>query len=637
MSRLDRHVAAVQNKMALDRFIGALAWASVVYAAAIWIGIVVYKFFQVQPPHTKWWLIGGAIACGVFALIWAIVRRPTRHEAAVAIDERLALKEKFSTALFARPIGDDPFAQAAVKDAERTAENVSIHKRFPLQFPQQSLGTAGIALLVVLTMAFLPKMDLFGREEKRQAVAAQQRRVDDARKAVEKALAVVAEAPKAVADDETIKQAKKDLEFQLHNGLKDPEQARRSALRALSDLDNTLKQQIMNSQNIADAQSENKAFKSLTPPADEKGPVADAQRKIAKNDFSGALDDVTEAVKKFDKMSDEDKKKAADQMNNMAKQLAQMANNPQAQQQMQQQLQKAGMNQQQAQQAAQLMQQAAQGNQQAQQQLQKAAQQAMNNMNQQQRQAAQQMMQQMQAQANAQQQANQMAQAAQQMAQAMQQQAQQQQGQQGQKGQQGQQQQGGQQQGGQQQAAGQQMPGAQQMQQQLQAMQAMKADAQQMAAAQAAAAQAAQDAAAGMNGQQNGQNGANGQNNGNWQGQGQIQGNNQQNQKWNGQAGKAGPNQGGIGAGDRTYKAQAPYTAKPEMDPSQDQEGGKILASTLIKAQSEKGESHVGVTEVAKPPEQEATDEIEQERISRPAQQAVKEYFSAWQKDAEKK
>jgi len=73
------------------------------------------------------------------------------------------------------------------------------------------------------------------------------------------------------------------------------------------------------------------------------------------------------------------------------------------------------------------------------------------------------------------------------------------------------------------------------------------------------------------------------------------------------------------------------------MDPSQDQEGGKILASTLIKAQSEKGESHVGVAEVTKPPEQEATDEIEQERISRPAQQAVKEYFSAWQKDAEKK
>ena len=37
-------------------------------------------------------------------------------KAAVAIDARLSLKEKFSTALYARPI-KDPFAQAVVKDA----------------------------------------------------------------------------------------------------------------------------------------------------------------------------------------------------------------------------------------------------------------------------------------------------------------------------------------------------------------------------------------------------------------------------------------------------------------------------------------------------------------------------------------
>ena len=73
---------------------------------------------------------------------------------------------------------------------------------------------------------------------------------------------------------------------------------------------------------------------------------------------------------------------------------------------------------------------------------------------------------------------------------------------------------------------------------------------------------------------------------------------------------------------------------KEEISHSQDVEGGKILASTLIKAQSVKGESKVSAANVAPPPEQEATDEIEQERIGRPAQQAVKEYFSAWQKDS---
>ena len=46
-----------------------------------------------------------------------------------------------------------------------------------------------------------------------------------------------------------------------------------------------LKQQIGNNQKVADAENEAKVFKSLSPASDEKGPVAEAQRKIAKGDF----------------------------------------------------------------------------------------------------------------------------------------------------------------------------------------------------------------------------------------------------------------------------------------------------------------------------------------------------------------
>ena len=52
---------------------------------------------------------------------YAIWRRPTKYQAAVAIDEKLSLQEKFSTALYIRP-SSDPFAAAAVQDAEQTAE-----------------------------------------------------------------------------------------------------------------------------------------------------------------------------------------------------------------------------------------------------------------------------------------------------------------------------------------------------------------------------------------------------------------------------------------------------------------------------------------------------------------------------------
>src|SRR6185437_7574194 len=140
MSRLDRHVSMVQNKLALRRFVQAMAWAGIVFLAAVLLGIVIDRVFGVRLPRLAIWVWSGAAACVLGALIFALVRRPSKLDAAVAIDERLALKEKFSTALFARSM-KDPFAAAAVKDAEATADNVSLYKRFPVEFPREGVWT----------------------------------------------------------------------------------------------------------------------------------------------------------------------------------------------------------------------------------------------------------------------------------------------------------------------------------------------------------------------------------------------------------------------------------------------------------------------------------------------------------------
>jgi len=63
MSRLDRHVAMVQNKLAMGRFLHALAWASVAFAAAVWVGIVVDRVFRLRPPHMWIWIWSGVGVC----------------------------------------------------------------------------------------------------------------------------------------------------------------------------------------------------------------------------------------------------------------------------------------------------------------------------------------------------------------------------------------------------------------------------------------------------------------------------------------------------------------------------------------------------------------------------------------------
>jgi len=106
MSRLDQHVASVQNKLALARFVEALARTTLVFAGVVLVAILVDKFFRVRPPKYGIWIWAGLGATVLAALIHAVVRRPSRHAAAVAIDQKLNLKEKLSTALFVRPSGN---------------------------------------------------------------------------------------------------------------------------------------------------------------------------------------------------------------------------------------------------------------------------------------------------------------------------------------------------------------------------------------------------------------------------------------------------------------------------------------------------------------------------------------------------
>jgi hypothetical protein len=622
MSRLDRHVARVQNKLALQRFLVALAWTALALSVAVWLVVLVDRLLGYALPRKDVWLWAGVGSAVVAAIAYAIYRRPTAHEAAVAIDEKLALKEKFSTALYVRPLSD-PFAAAAVRDAETTADNVSLNKQFPLKFPKIANWTVAAMIVAFCTAYFLHPMDLFGHQVAAQKRALEVEQVAQTKKSVQDAIAKVETIAKAFPNDNSVQIAKKDLENLLNQPITDTAKTQRSAAEALQNLDKQIQQQIAQSKSVAQAQNDQRMLADMQPSADEKGPVADAHRDIAKGDYEKAVKDLQQAVDKFDKMDEKEQKKAAQQMAKLAQQLQKAANNPQQQQKMQQQLQQVGATQQQAQQIQQLAQQAAAGNQAAQQQLAQMAKQMQQQMPAAQQQAMQQAIQQAQAQAGGQQAAQQMGQAAQQMAQAMQQAAQ------------GQQQQGGQ--GNQNPQAGnnpQQMANAaQNMQQQLQQMQAIAADAQQQAAAQNAAQQAAQQAANQANGQgQNGQGNQPGQGQqGNKPGQGKGQwakGNPNQNGKGWGGPGKG--NGGGPGV------EEAPFDVKQEIAPVQNNDKGKYLASTFVKAGSIKGDSHAQLQQAVQSAERDATDDVDSEAISGDAKKAVKGYFGQLAGDAAK-
>lgn len=624
MTRLDQRIALVRSKLALNIFLTGLGWSLAGLAGAAVAAVLFDRLFSLQLPHPAIWFWSALGAAVIFASLRLLVHRPSSQDAALAIDEHLFLKEKFSTALCVRN-DPDPFAAAVVADAEATAVSVNLHGQFPVRLPRSAIGAAALAAAALL-LSLMHPLDLFGRTVRQNAVvAATTEKVDKARKAVQEAEALVEAAPAAIRNDEQIKEAKAMLQDLLKKPIEDPDQARRSALAALEQVKDAIKNEIEKNQQYAEAHNDQKLMNGLANADDKTGPVSQAQNDIKKGQYDKAVDDIKKAVDNFDKMSDAQKQQTAQQMQNLAKQLNQVANNPQIQQQVKDNLQQLGATAQQAQQIQNLMQQSAQGNPQAQQQLQQQLSQLQQQMNngqgptQQQQQQISKMMSQMQAQMNSQAQAQQLASAAQTMAQGMQQAA----------GQPSQSNQSSSGQGQASQGSASMQQGQAQMQQTLSQMQAVASDAQSIAAAQQAAADSAAAAASGLSpGQQGGQ----GQGQGQGKGQGQGQGQWGMGQKGQGNGGAGNNGQGGGFSGGL---AQAPYTVKTEMDPSQENAAGKVLAVTMIKADQIKGESKAELRGAVQQAQQDTPDDVEQEGVSGQSQKVVKDYFSAIQHDTQ--
>jgi len=196
MPRLDDHVSAVRNRMALNLFIIALGWLSAGLAAVVLLAVLLDRIFLLYPPRPDLWLYGGAAGIVVAAVAYAFQKRPDPRQAAVPIDQKLGLKERISTALYIRS-SDDPFAQATIRDAEEAARGIVLNMglHFSLVFPKPVLRNdcRGTGCGPVL---FHDRTDeLVGRKERAEQQAAQQREVEQARRQVEKAYATVSAIP----------------------------------------------------------------------------------------------------------------------------------------------------------------------------------------------------------------------------------------------------------------------------------------------------------------------------------------------------------------------------------------------------------------------------------------------------------
>lgn len=180
MSAIDQQVSRARRRLTTNILLERAALGIVVGAAAWSLALLVERLFVLGVPL----LPGLGIAAGlaaVVALIGTYLARVDGLRAAVAIDGAARLKERLSTALTCRR-DPDPFAHAAVHDAEKTAARVHVPTHLRLHAPTLWPWSLATVLTAVILYAFLPAFDLLADEaqpeaEQLQATAVERQQV----------------------------------------------------------------------------------------------------------------------------------------------------------------------------------------------------------------------------------------------------------------------------------------------------------------------------------------------------------------------------------------------------------------------------------------------------------------------------
>ena len=97
------------------------------------------------------------------AIVLALIKPVSRLQAAIAIDDKLGLHERLSTALTVSEI-DEPSYRAVVTDAQRHANEIKPVKHFPLEFPKETRWLPVPAIALIGIWGLMPTFDLFSRE-----------------------------------------------------------------------------------------------------------------------------------------------------------------------------------------------------------------------------------------------------------------------------------------------------------------------------------------------------------------------------------------------------------------------------------------------------------------------------------------
>lgn len=331
----DRAICQVQWRCHLNLLLECWLLGLLVAGAAVAGAVLVERVFAIH--YIQPWMLGAVLglATAGAAVAW-LVRRTDRMGAAILIDKRLRLRERFSTAL-ALHDSDDPFAQAACAEAHQSAQKVHLAGRFPILVSRRWMQTLASWTVAAAVFFFLPTLDVLGYGRAEQERKDQAKKLDEVKAEVKKELTQVSMVVNKLGEKDMAAELAK-IDQAAQEGLK-PEDIKLNAVKKLEELIQELdKKSGSKLDKMKDLQDRLKGIRGSP-----EGLGNELNRALA----AGKMQKVAEMIKDLQKKIDEGKLDPArqdalqKQLKDLAEQLDKLAKNDKD---LEDELEKAGLN-----------------------------------------------------------------------------------------------------------------------------------------------------------------------------------------------------------------------------------------------------------------------------------------------------
>ncbi len=345
MNEINKQISKAKRRLMMGQFFRILTWSLFAGLLLSAIGMLIPKIwhlgFMDDAAQNQAWLyswIGGGIAIAVLsAVIMTIAQLKSNLDVAVEVDRRFGLKERLSSALSLTDQDLETNAGAAlIEDAVSRAETIDVRDQFRYQPTWRALLPL-IPIAIMLILLFVPnateKVVTAGETDKDVRKKMEMTIKEFKKKQEEKRKQLTAKGLEDATRD------LKPLEKKFEELLDDKNTNKKEALVKLNDI----KKQIEDRQQELGTREE--LEQSLNNLKDlSSGPAKELADAMSKGDLDQAKQAIKELADKLKagKLSEVEKKKLANDLEAMAKELQKMADkHAQEKQKLEDQIKKA--------------------------------------------------------------------------------------------------------------------------------------------------------------------------------------------------------------------------------------------------------------------------------------------------------